>query len=283
MNLISKSIYIGKHFVSNSRYRSTMLEWIAYKFFGSPEPRILVTADTGKQFSVRHWQNMSELHYWRSISISPDERRAIGLAVEKSELPCVDVGANIGLYSLFFAASGASRVFAIEASLPNYQRLKKNLSENPELADVITPLNVAASDSTQQISVRFNAGSPGQTCITPDSDDAEICETIVLDEFCRAKSISGIALLKIDVEGFEMRVLKGCRELLLEKRINWVLFESIDQGLRNYGSSRSEQWEYFSSCGYQISEVSGQPLGLKDFVESNGTDFLASPRTHSIS
>lgn len=55
------------------------------------------------------------------------------------------------------------------------------------------------------------------------------CSTI--DRFCDRNNLSGIDILKIDTEGFDLSVLKGARRLLEARRIKfiWVEFNSLSQ------------------------------------------------------
>ena len=53
----------------------------------------------------------------------------------------------------------------------------------------------------------------------------EEIETISLDEFCESELIKHIHFCKIDVEGYELNVLKGCNNLLKENRISVIQFE----------------------------------------------------------
>lgn len=53
----------------------------------------------------------------------------------------------------------------------------------------------------------------------------EICKVIALDEFCATEQISGIDLLKMDVQGWELAVLSGAQAMLRANRVRFVLSE----------------------------------------------------------
>lgn len=80
----------------------------------------------------------------------------------------LDLGANIGAFSLWAAAAGAARVIAIEADPANYDRLLRNLAANPELAQRVRPIHGAAGPARQYESVPTD--SCGGSWVEPDQD-----------------------------------------------------------------------------------------------------------------
>ena len=75
------------------------------------------------------------------------------------------------------------------------------------------------------------------------------CQTI--DSYCIEKNISKIDYLKIDVEGAEMMVLNGCKNMLENNKILGGQFE-IGQTLIDAGTSESEIIEFLMKYGYNI-------------------------------
>ena len=268
--------------VRDPTYRSALLRWSLYRVLGRPQPKLEIFGDDGTSLVLNQWQNLSEYVFWQSYRIPIREIRVIRDAIDHPGSVCVDVGANIGLYSLYFSLCGARTVYAFEASTENFARLSRNISNNPNLLHSIVTLNIPVSDSTDQLAVDFNAKAPGQTRIATSVVSDRAAHGVTLDEFCGTHTIDRIDLLKMDVEGFEMRVLKGCRRLLAEHRVKSILFESYDEALRHYGSSRKEQWDYFESFGYIVSTLEGRELCKSDFINSTESDFLASRKSVAL-
>jgi len=118
----------------------------------------------------------------------------------------VDIGANIGLYSLCLAekVGREGRVFALEPHPGNCRLLRKNLAVNG--LENVTIIEKAASDVT----------GPARLYLANDSDSlhrlhrSSLCrhsmevETIRLDD-CFQDTDDQISLLKLDVEGAELR------------------------------------------------------------------------------
>jgi FkbM family methyltransferase len=134
-----------------------------------------------------------------------------------------DVGANIGYYSLRAAQAGAQQVYAIEPALATFDVLKRNLSRNR--LGRATALRYAVSDT-------FGEGrlilydSSGSNTLTPRQESApyaevtgaESVEVITLDMLVGERGLMPPSVLKIDVEGSELAVLRGARVLLEQAR-----------------------------------------------------------------
>jgi hypothetical protein len=76
-----------------------------------------------------------------------------------------------------------------------------------------------------------------------------------LDSFCQSHFIKYINLVKMDVEGYEPKVIKGMDRLLKEKMVKWMLVELLDTALVPAGSSAKELDETIKSYGFvQVKE-----------------------------
>ena len=122
----------------------------------------------------------------------------------------LDVGVNIGFYSLIASrlVGQSGRVLSVEADPYNYEKLKHNISLNKELNNIV-PLQVGVSDKKESLRMGiYTLGNRGGNSFLrndfPESIDVE-CET--LHTLLRQNHIETIDIAKIDIEGFEYRVL----------------------------------------------------------------------------
>jgi FkbM family methyltransferase len=119
----------------------------------------------------------------------------------------VDIGANVGLFSLFVAATARiARIIAIEPEPGNFARLAFNIAANPRLP--ITPLALALGDAEGTAFIVLNARDRGGTRMAPSGrrDGVEVkCRPLLA--VVRDAGLTGIDALKIDVEGAEDKVL----------------------------------------------------------------------------
>lgn len=146
-----------------------------------------------------------------------EKHRDVMLARVRKGDTILDVGAHIGYYTLSFAkrAGVTGRVFAFEPSTPTYERLLENISLN-DLPNIF-PVKAAASDRAGNATINLAAGgNTGSTSLHFDSGavGSERVETIAIDDFLTRHAIDEVNLIKIDVEGHELQVLKGLRRTL---------------------------------------------------------------------
>ena len=123
----------------------------------------------------------------------------------------VDIGANIGNHSIYLATFIESvEVLAIEPHPKNYSVLVKNIKNN-KLENKIKPYNLAIGDKAGRCSIQD--GPLGNLASSKVVEGEEI-EVKTLDELLNNKYIS---LIKIDVEGYEVNVLRGATKILQQQ------------------------------------------------------------------
>ena len=158
----------------------------------------------------------------------------------------VDVGANIGLYSVLFAKTApASRVLAVEPVPAAYERLLKNTKRN-DVDTSIVSYNGAVGAETGQMQIKVIDGQEEYSTLGmmahPSTRGREWRQQAVplttLDQLVQQHQLDP-GFVKIDVEGFEHLVLRGASKTLTECRPK-ILAELSDELLRKNGSSAME-------------------------------------------
>ena len=132
----------------------------------------------------------------------------------------VDVGANIGLFTLIAAArvGQAGRVVAFEPTTATNERLTDNVRLN-NLGNV-TCVSAALSDSSGQLElVQSMDGFDAWNSLTrPTMGSAfsnEMVDVVAWDQYATQHNLVGVVtMMKIDVEGWESRVLAGGGDIL---------------------------------------------------------------------
>ena len=130
----------------------------------------------------------------------------------------IDIGANIGVFALYAAASGAKKVYCFEPNLESYNILSQNIAAN-NYSLIIFPHRLAGSDADDQIVHIPKASSPYNTVSDkkPDHQETDSVNTVNLDTFCERNKIQRIDLIKIDCEGAEFVIIPSLSENLLAK------------------------------------------------------------------
>ncbi len=157
----------------------------------------------------------------------------------------VDVGANVGLYSVLMAEFGCE-VIAFEPIDATADQLEKNLALNGyeatvmrcALADEPGSMKMAGPDALRQHLVDDDGSAEGTTVPVKTLDDV-VGERIV-------------AGLKIDVEGAERMVLLGGSVALSEGRIRLLQLEWNDMAEKNFGEDRRATVELLTGFGYSL-------------------------------
>jgi len=172
----------------------------------------------------------------------------------------VDVGANIGFMSLIAATVDATIIHSFEPSPKAYPRLVENINLN-NLSSRVRLNNSLISNSNKPIFF-FDDERSELSHITM-SDFASIkVKSTTLDEYCKKNNISKIDVLKIDVEGAELQVLKGASNMLKAGKVKHIYCE-LNSASKNYGSSNYETIKLLKSFGYRHNPV---PKNLDNIV-----------------
>lgn len=121
----------------------------------------------------------------------------------------IDGGAFRGETSFWFISQGVKKVYAFEPDLFNYNILLKNIQIN-SIGDSIIPVNIVLSDSAGTVKI-FESNS-SMSSVNPAG--VKSIQSITLDEFVKRNNIESVDFIKLDVEGSEMRILKGAIETI---------------------------------------------------------------------
>ncbi len=154
----------------------------------------------------------------------------------------VDIGANIGVFSLYAASRKAARVFAYEPNSESYQYLLNNIAAN-DLQKVIVPQQLAVTSADGE-TVKFPTKASMYNAIITDESrsDYEFVATISLPTVLGAAE--KIEVLKLDCEGAEYDILFNSRlDALLRVMAIRMEYHSgrvqeLESALRPYGFSQ---------------------------------------------
>ena len=164
---------------------------------------------------------------------------------------CYDIGAHIGYFSLLMARLTRGKVFAFEPEPQNFRLLKKHAEIN-RLSEIVIPVPLAVSSKTG-----FAFLKKGRSSFTGRiRNSAEVdCENnrvrvkaTALDHFVYVGGNPEPNFVKIDVEGFEGKVLEGAKRVLQETRP--VVLCEIHNREQGWGTYR-----ILSEQGYLVFDV----------------------------
>jgi FkbM family methyltransferase len=175
----------------------------------------------------------------------------------------IDVGANIGYFSLIWLAGNPkNRVIAVEASPRNVRMLEANLQHN-HMEDRVQVYETAAGQSAGTL--EFSPGPLDQTgwggLQTAASTDSHAVAVARVDSLVTDNE--PIDVLKIDVEGADTWVVRGCEKLLQKKQVKHIFFEQNPHRLKILGIDEDDATSFVRSMGYQLEIIDNDPENIE--------------------
>ena len=159
----------------------------------------------------------------------------------------IDVGANIGFFTVPFAkwVGAEGRVISIEPEAANCSSLRRRV-ERLGLGQVVSIVEAAAVEAAGEVKLALNPDHPADHRVAVEG--IRVRATTV-DAIMVENCWPSVSLIKIDVQGSEVRVLRGAAETL--SRFRPALFVELDESnLREAGTSSKELLDDLSTRGY---------------------------------
>lgn len=184
----------------------------------------------------------------------------------------LDIGANIGSYTLLAGGAVGARVTSIEPAPETLSRLKRNVLMNG-LDKRVHVLGIGVSDRTGVAS--FTSGLDAVNHILID-DETAACTQISVSTVDHILAGDSPTVIKIDVEGHEKSVLIGAQRTLNDTAVLAVLMETNGSGTR-YGNTDSELHTMMQHHGFK--PFTYEPLKRKldpGFQSGGNTIFVRS-------
>ena len=173
----------------------------------------------------------------------------------------VDVGANIGYFSLLAASLGHT-VVAFEPMNRNVAKFWSSIERNGFTDRISLFQNAVASERGHRVSLEStHYTNQGNGKINWRGNAQEAVDTVALDDLVH----SDVLLLKIDVEGFESGVLDGARQLLCAHIVKYITIEFSPETRNNPVCSSHRMLATLKDLGYTVSDVveNAAPLDLQ--------------------
>ncbi len=167
----------------------------------------------------------------------------------------IDCGANCGYYSAKAAQKLGKDgvVISVEPSQREYRRLLKAISLNSHQGRWI-PINVAAGADNAVVYMNTNVGHTGmnQVCTRQERTE-QVTLQLSIDQIIdwTIGSRRTIDLIKIDVEGYELNVLKGAQQALARGQVRLLVVEITESFLQRCGDSKAKLYKFLASLGYE--------------------------------
>lgn len=127
----------------------------------------------------------------------------------------IDIGANIGYYTLLFArlVGDTGKVYAFEPDPYNYRILEKNIQINGYSNVILERKAISIKSQKSKLYVKNDHAGSSMMKQNIDKADGIDIDVISLDDYSKSNSITP-NFIKIDIEGHELNALKGMKCIL---------------------------------------------------------------------
>lgn len=212
------------------------------------------------------------------------ETKILSYFAETKTGSIIDIGANLGYYAIILGKllRSSDILIAFEANPQIIEMLNRNIAIN-DLQEDIKVFNCALSDINDQklkLYIPLKAGSSAASLnkLHPDDTNNSIeITTQRLDDVTQVRNLESICLIKIDVEGAELNVIKGALETIRENKP--VLFvELLRKWSKIFGYHPNDVLRILQELGYKAFEVKSDLASIESIDESTiSTNFLLLP------
>jgi len=238
----------------------------------SRSPRIILVDDfdTNLCFYCDLDEHMGSQMFWRG-SYSGEQLILLDRLLEP-DMVFIDVGANHGEFTVFAAKRlTKGQVIAFEPVSSLSQKLQQNIHINnftniKLIQKGLSNKNFQSTIYTREKNFEDGTKHEGLPTLYPTqtrSKKFEIIECTYLDNFVESKNISRIDVIKIDVEGSELAVLKGARETIIRFK-PVILMEVNEETSQAAGYASKALLDYLSEMDYRFEDIlydgSTQPI-----------------------
>jgi FkbM family methyltransferase len=221
--------------------------------------RLLLQKDYARPFRVRQTQVVlgvsSAIELWRGETYETKEPETLDWIDSFAATDVFfDVGANIGLYSLYAARARGCRVFAFEPEGKNFARLTNNQALNglsrmlaycaavggAMRLDRLFVTSAIAGDSQHNIGQVNQFYSRGCSSVQGSL-------VVSLDDLCFTFGLPVPQHLKIDVDGLEEEIIAGAARLLRHEDLRTVMIE-----ISEVGGEQSVIYQQMEQAGLEV-------------------------------
>ncbi len=180
----------------------------------------------------------------------------------------VDVGANIGYFTLLAAAcvGPKGQVHSFEPNPHTFDVLKRNVALNRFSQVTLNNLALSNQAGTIRLWIGNEYVDSGLASMRQTSQSlikTVVCQSITLDQYVANKGIGKIRAVKLDIEGAELLALQGSRNLLdSPNKPDLIALEAIYSHAAAFGISTVSVAQFLAEREYELNQLIEQPDGL---------------------
>ncbi|NJO91938.1 MAG: FkbM family methyltransferase [Chloroflexia bacterium] len=228
MRLTRTINYILKHPLNKKHQLSALLRFVKWQFISRicPYPVIVPFAEKSKLILKKGLTGATGNHY---CGLHEFEDMAFVLHFLKTDDTFVDVGANVGSYTLLGAVETGAKTISFEPVPATFNILQQNCAIN-NVTKKVKLYNLALGSKKGTVKFTRTLDTVNHIATSTEQDTVEV----PIDTADNALDNENPALVKIDVEGYETEVLAGMQRILDNAGLKAIILELNGSGTR-YG------------------------------------------------
>lgn len=229
----------------------------------------LLTKGRGVGVTINNFKVRLPAYYYRTFPIDYEkENFTFFKKVSKPGMTCIDIGAHIGLYSVFMSKSGPATVYSFEPTPSSVEVLRETVRVN-KASDNVTVVPAAVSDKSGKATFYIDNSpiSVANSLVNVDFGEKFVrkgyeVDVVSIDDFVLKNNLN-VDFIKIDAEGVEVQVLEGARNTFLNNRPSGIL------GIHPFAYTNAQQtleriWMLTNE--YQLKVLDdGKPISQSEF------------------
>lgn len=174
----------------------------------------------------------------------------------------LDIGANLGHYSILTSGICSNHSIAIEPVLSTFNQLSRQVELN-NLENHITTKKVAIGDRVGELYITNYKGSMNRITRS-DIPYSELVQVVPIDDLLMPEIP---LVIKIDVEGYELNVLRGAMKTLSNPKLNVLIIE-LNNSSKHYNITDPEVYQFILKFGfkpYKYDSLKRKLIPLSDY------------------
>jgi FkbM family methyltransferase len=229
--------------------------------------RFVATSGLGFKF-VCHIDDLSEFPFYHRRAFQNELAICAAWLHEEAKPIVFDIGANVGFFCTHLAqmlASQAVEIYAFEPVSMTFVKLVQSV-EDLGLNDRIHTVAAAVLDDPKPVRLQYSPSNSLYAQITPHKFDLRAGHSlahaagVTLDGFCKSAGVFP-TFLKIDVEGYEVAVLRGAQGMLSRLDRPALVFEYYPEALQQCDVEPESFYELLSGYTlYYVDDFEGQKM-----------------------
>jgi FkbM family methyltransferase len=266
VSVLSTLQFIARHPLSSKRRLSAYLRYARWQIESRLRDEVVFNWVEGSKLVARNGMTGATGNIYCGLHEFVDMAFLLHL-LRPGDL-FVDVGANIGSYTVLASAVCGARSIAIEPDPGTSRSLKRNIERNG-IDGLVTVIEAAVGAAPGMVRFTIGRDSTNRVAVETDAMTREV-EVRTLDEILHNEDP---ILIKMDVEGYEQEVVAGASATLKKASLNAIITETVDPTIRTILETRG-----FRPAAYQPFERSFASIQSGNATKSHNTLFICRER-----